>query len=89
VIGFVGGIPDAPANHILLKNYAVVGVHWGASLGRDPSALDRQMAAIFELAGTGAVDPLLHRVYAMAEGARALQDMYERRVTGKVIVAPG
>jgi NADPH2:quinone reductase len=37
VIGFTSGrIPTAPANHVLLKNYSVVGVHWGASLGRNP-----------------------------------------------------
>lgn len=88
VIGFVGGIPEAPTNHILLKNYSVVGVHWGASLARDPGALDRQMSAILALATTGAVDPLLHPPYAMAGGARALQDMLERRVTGKVVVRP-
>ena len=30
VIGFVGGrFAEAPANHVLIKNYAVVGVHWG------------------------------------------------------------
>ena len=30
VIGFTSGrIPDAPANHVL-KNYSVVGLHWGA-----------------------------------------------------------
>lgn len=88
VIGFVGGIPEAPANHILLKNYAVVGVHWGASLARDPAALDRQMGAVLGLAATGAVDPLLHPPYAMAEASRALQDMFERKVTGKVVVTP-
>jgi NADPH2:quinone reductase len=85
VIGFVAGIADAPTNHILLKNYSVVGVHWGASLARDPGALDRQMQAVFALAGTGQVDPLLAG-YDFADAARALQDMQERRVAGKVVV---
>ena len=31
VIGFVAGIPEIATNHVLLKNYSVVGVHWGAS----------------------------------------------------------
>jgi len=30
VIGFTSGrIADAPTNHVLVKNYSVVGVHWG------------------------------------------------------------
>ena len=37
VIGFTSGrIPDVPANHVLLKNYSVVGVHWGAAVAREP-----------------------------------------------------
>lgn len=86
VIGFVAGIADAPTNHILLKNYSVVGVHWGASLARDPGALDLQMTALLELASKRRIDPLLHPLYPMAGGARAVQDMLERKVTGKVVV---
>lgn len=88
VIGFVAGIADAPTNHILLKNYSVVGVHWGASLARDPGSLDRQMTAVLALAADGRVDPLLHPPYLLEDGARALQDLFERRVTGKVVVTP-
>ena len=89
VIGFVAGIPDIPANHILLKNYSVVGVHWGASLGRDPESINRQMHSILELAGTGEVDPLIYPPYAFDDGARAIQDLAERKTWGKVIVQVG
>ncbi len=85
VIGFVSGIADAPTNHVLLKNYSVVGVHWGASLARDPGTLERQMAAVFELAAAGKVDPPLTRFHT-ADAPRGLQDMLERAVTGKVVV---
>ena len=36
VIGFVGGIPQLPANQILLRNRRVVGVEWGGWAGRHP-----------------------------------------------------
>jgi NADPH2:quinone reductase len=85
VIGFVEGIPDAPLNHVLLKNYSIVGVHWGASLGRRPTALREQMDAVLGLAAEGLVDPPLDP-YPFADGARALQDLAERKVVGKVIV---
>jgi NADPH2:quinone reductase len=87
VIGFLAGIPKIRTNHVLLKNYSVVGVHWGASLARDPGSLGHQMGELFALAGTGAVDPLLHPVYGFTEGARALQDIADRKVVGKVVVS--
>jgi len=86
IIGFVGGIADAPTNHILLKNYSVVGVHWGASLMRDPSAVGRQMAEVFALAGTGAVAPPLYPPFAFEDAAQALQDLADRKVYGKAVV---
>lgn len=86
VIGFVGGIPQAPLNHALLKNYSILGVHWGASLMRDPDSIGRQMARLFELAAEGKVKPALYPPVAFAEAARAIQDIAERRVSGKAVV---
>ncbi|MDH3681102.1 MAG: NADPH:quinone oxidoreductase family protein [Acidimicrobiia bacterium] len=89
VIGFVAGIPDAPANHILLKNYSLVGVHWGASLGRDPQSLDRQMRNVLDLARAGAVDPLLFPPTPFERAAEALQAIADRGVYGKAVVEVG
>jgi NADPH2:quinone reductase len=88
VIGFVAGIADAPTNHILLKNYSVVGVHWGASLGRDPARLPQAADRLLGMAAAGQIDPLLYPPYPMAAGAQALQDLADRKVWGKVIVDP-
>ena len=89
IIGFVAGIPDLPANHMLLKNYSVVGVHWGASLGRNPKSLDAQMRSVLELAGTGEVDPLIFPPYEYQSGAQAIQDLADRKTWGKVVVRVG
>ena len=86
VIGFVAGIPDAPVNHILLKNYSVVGVHWGASLARDPSSLVRQMDAVMSLAVSGEVDPPIDGPHPFAGAAELLQALADRKVIGKAIV---
>jgi len=85
VIGFVAGIPEIRTNHILLKNYSVMGVHWGASLARAPESLGHQVASVMALANEGTVDPLLHPPYAFEDAARALQDIYDRQVVGKVV----
>ena len=89
IIGFVAGIPDLPANHMLLKNYSVVGVHWGASLGRNPASLNSQMVSVLSHAETGAVDPLIFPPYEFSEGATAIQDLADRKTWGKVIVRVG
>ncbi len=86
VIGFVAGIPEMATNHILLKNYSVVGVHWGASLGRNPASLGEQMRSVLDLAATGAVDPLLNASYGFDDAAQALQDLADRKTFGKVTV---
>ena len=86
VIGFVAGIPEIATNHVLLKNYSVVGVHWGASLGRDPGSFKQQMSSVVELSKSGEVDPLLHPTYEFDSANQALQDIADRKVVGKVVV---
>ena len=86
VIGFVAGIPEIATNHVLLKNYSVVGVHWGASLGRDPGSFKQQMSSVVELSKGGEVDPLLHPTYEFDSANQALQDIADRKVVGKVVV---
>jgi NADPH2:quinone reductase len=89
VIGFTSGrIPDVPANHVLLKNYSIVGVHWGASLARDPNALRAHWDRIVELFGTGHIDPLVSSVHPLDSAAEAIAGIGARRTTGKVVITP-
>ncbi len=90
VIGFTSGrIPAAPANHILLKNYSIVGVHWGAHLARRSEAMAEDWDALVELFATGKVDPLVSSVRPLDEALVALGDIGGRRTVGKVIIRPG
>ena len=89
IVGFVGGIAQAPTNHALLKNYSIVGVHWGASLMRDPESVRRQMDAVFALAETGTVAPPVESVRPFEEAAEAIQAIADRQVTGKAVVTIG
>ncbi|HEX6014751.1 MAG TPA: NAD(P)H-quinone oxidoreductase, partial [Geminicoccaceae bacterium] len=50
VIGFTGGrIADAPTNHALVKNYSVVGLHWGLYRQHEPRLLHETHAALVAL----------------------------------------
>ncbi len=89
VVGFTSGtIPDAPMNHALLKNYSIVGVHWGAWLARDPNNLRDNWARIIELTETGHIDPLISSVRPFDEAAQALSDIGDRKTVGKVVIEP-
>jgi NADPH2:quinone reductase len=86
VIGFVAGIPEMATNHILLKNYSVVGVHWGASLARKPESVVEQLHAVLALCETGEVDPPLYPPVGFTGAAQALQDLADRKTYGKLVV---
>jgi NADPH:quinone reductase len=89
VIGFSSGrIPEVPANHVLLKNYSVVGVHWGPYSSRDPELIRTTHEELVRLHGEGAVRPLIGRRVPMAEAAQALVELGGRRTVGKVVVLP-
>ncbi len=89
VVGFANGeIPKLPLNLTLLKGASLVGVFWGEFAKREPKA---NLAAMRELLGwlaEGKIKPRISARYALADTARALEDMAARKVTGKVVILP-
>ena len=62
VIGFTSGrIADLPTNHALLKNYSVVGLHWGAYQRHNPALIHHCHAELMALHARGAIAPLIQR----------------------------
>jgi NADPH2:quinone reductase len=89
VIGFAGGeIPSVKANRILLKNIAVVGLHWGAYAKFEPERIPETYRALFDLYARGEIRPLIYREYPLAEVAAALAALGSRQSWGKVILVP-
>ena len=90
VIGFAGGrIPEVKANRILLKNIAVVGLHWGAFAFNEPERIPETFAALFALYAEGKVKPVIYpERYTLAQLPAALEALGARRTYGKVIVRP-
>jgi NADPH2:quinone reductase len=89
VIGFAGGqIPTLPANQVLLNNRTVVGVDWGAWTGRDPQGNAALLAELTELAGNGSLHPVEPTEYPLDDAVRALTDLQDRKVSGKVVLVP-
>ena len=89
VIGFAGGRPaDAPTNHVLVKNYSVVGVHWGGYRTRDPELVQRCHRELVALWEAGHLHPLVSVERPLEEAAEALDALTGRATTGKVVLRP-
>ena len=89
VVGFTSGrIPEAPANHLLIKNYSVVGLHWGLYRTHDPLRFGMVHEELTRLVAEGHVDPLVGAVHPLAEAPQALKALAERSTVGKVVLVP-
>jgi NADPH2:quinone reductase len=89
VVGFAGGrIADAPTNHALVKNYSVVGLHWGLYRQRDPQVVPQTHAALVELWEQGLVDPLVGAELPLTDAPQALARLGDRGTIGKVVLLP-
>ncbi len=89
VIGFAGGeIPKLPVNQVLLNNRTIVGVDWGAWTMRDAVGNQVLLAELMQLAGAGALHPVEPTEYALDDVVRALTDLQDRKVAGKLVLVP-
>jgi NADPH2:quinone reductase len=88
-VGFSSGrIPEIRANRILLKNIAVVGIHWSAYPERDPAALREVLDAVIAAHAQGALRPLVSARYPLAGVRDAVAAVADGRTVGKVLVLP-
>ncbi|MBL6752332.1 MAG: NADPH:quinone oxidoreductase family protein [Nevskia sp.] len=88
VIGFPAGIPEIATNRLLLKSAAAIGVFWGAHVVREPKAHAENFREMYAWIAAGKLKPVVSKVYPLSQGAQALRDMLERKVTGKVVLVP-
>ncbi|MFN2376852.1 MAG: NADPH:quinone oxidoreductase family protein [Candidatus Binatia bacterium] len=87
IVGFAAGrIPQLPVNLVLLKGCQVVGVFWGSFTAREPERNQRNLEEVAAWCREGKLHPLVSATYAFEDAARALRDMLERKVTGKVVL---
>lgn len=86
VIGFASGrIPEAPANHALVKNYSILGVHYARYSLMNPEYLREVHARLMELYAEGKISPLLRKVVSLEEVPGALGSLAAGGTVGKVV----
>ena len=89
VVGFAAGeIPRIPLNLPLLKGCEIVGVSWGGFLRRDPLRTRAHLKELVDLYSAGKLRPSVTATYPLDRAAKALMEVMERRVKGKIVIEP-
>ncbi|MFK4111419.1 NADPH:quinone oxidoreductase family protein [Streptomyces sp. NPDC002176] len=89
VVGFASGsIPTPALNHALVKNYSIVGLHWGLYNTKNPKLVLRCHEELTELAARGAIKPLVSERVPLAGAADAVQRVADGVTTGRIAVLP-
>ena len=89
VIGFASSsIPSYPANHLLVKNYAVLGLAWGNYASRRRPIVEEAHRELLALHQAGRIRTDVTAV-AIEEVPAALAALEARTVTGRLAMVPG
>ena len=89
VVGFASGdIPSAPANHALVKNYSVVGVHMGAYRERDLPLVRRCYAEVHASLLAGTYRPVVTETIGFDALPDTLKRLADRQTMGRIVFIP-
>jgi NADPH2:quinone reductase len=84
VIGFTGGIGLARTNLLLIKGASVLGVRAGEAVRRNPALGEVRLKALLEWAEAGKIRPNVSHRLPLADYARAMRLLIERKAIGRV-----
>lgn len=87
VIGFAGGgVPQFPANLLLVKNISVIGLYWGGYAAFAPQVITRSLADLMAMYGRGELHPHVSHVLPLERVGEGLELLRNRASTGKVVI---
>jgi NADPH:quinone reductase len=89
IVGFASGdIPSAALNHALVKNYSIVGLHWGLYEQRAPGSILDCHAELSRLVTAGAIRPLVSERLTLADVPDGLRRLGEGTTIGRIVFQP-
>ena len=89
IVGFASGvIPSAALNHALVKNYSIVGLHWGLYERLDPGAVRDCHVELTRLAAAGLIKPLISERLPLADVPDGLRRLGAGSTTGRLVFQP-
>src|SRR5690242_13018964 len=84
VIGFTGGIGLARTNLLLIKGASVLGVRAGEAVRRNPALGEVRLKQLLAWAEEGRIRPNVSHRLPLADYARAMQLLLDRKAIGRV-----
>lgn len=89
VVGFASGtIPQPALNHALIKNYSVVGLHWGLYKQRGRAVIPECHAELTRLADEGAIGPLISERLGLGDVPDGVSRLGAGETVGRLVFAP-
>ncbi|MDQ6895069.1 MAG: NADPH:quinone oxidoreductase family protein [Actinomycetota bacterium] len=90
VVGFAGGTIQAPPlSHALVKNYALLGLHWGLYTQVAPELVREAHAELTRLADGGVVAPVVSERFGLDGVADGVQRLADGSTVGRVCWVAG
>ena len=84
VVGFTGGIGLARTNLLLIKGASVLGVRAGEAARKNPALGEARLKALLEWAEEGRIRPNISHRLPLADFARGMQLLIDRKAIGRV-----
>ena len=89
IVGFASGdIPSAALNHALVKNYAILGLHWGLYERLNPAAVADCQAELTRLAAAGLIRPLITERLPLTDVPDGLRRLAAGSTAGRLVFLP-
>ncbi|MGB1333012.1 MAG: NADPH:quinone oxidoreductase family protein [Paracoccaceae bacterium] len=86
-IGFASGdVPQIAANHLLVKNIAVLGFYWGGYLAFKPQVVRDSLAQLVKWYSEGALRPHISHLLPFEQAEYGIDLLRTRKSTGKVVI---
>ncbi len=89
IVGFASGdIPQAATNHVMVKNYSVLGLHWGLYRKYKPELIVRAHDDLGSLVEVGALAPLVSQKLAFEDAPEGITQVASGATVGRLAVSP-
>ena len=89
LIGFVGGVPQIPANRLLVKHRAALGSSLRYFRWHAPDKLRRSVDELLAWYDEGKLRPCITERLPLERTVDAIRLLTDRRAQGKIVVVPG
>ncbi len=87
IIGFTSGkFSNFVSNHILIKNYSIVGLYWGSYHKYNPAKITSAWKELRALYDAGRLKPVIGGRYPMEKVADAMEFLASRQAVGKIVL---